>query len=100
MTTPKSPRNRGTGSVPRSPSYVGRNGEHACQVRSSGTFLAFPEQDASPSAEVHELPHGLAAIYIPKGLSRYEQAELCIRLGARRPADLQYLARYERERRR
>lgn len=51
-------------------------------------------------AEVQQLPAGLAAVYISRDLTNYEQAELRVRLGARRPADLQYLARAERERRR
>lgn len=44
MTTRRSPRFRGNRSVPRSPSYVGGNEEHPLQVRSPGTFPAFPEQ--------------------------------------------------------
>ena len=51
-------------------------------------------------AEVQQLPAGLAAVYVLRSLTTYEQAEMRVRLGARRPADLQYLARVERERRR
>ena len=50
--------------------------------------------------EATELRHGLAAVYVPKNLSKHEQAELRVRLGARRPADLEYLARKQREARR
>lgn len=50
--------------------------------------------------ELQELPGGLTAIYVLKSLTTWEQAEVRVRLGARRPADLQFLARYERERRR
>lgn len=47
MKTQKPPEARATGSVPRSPSYVGGNAEHASHVRSCGTFLVFPEQDTT-----------------------------------------------------
>jgi UDP-glucose 4-epimerase len=40
--------------------------------------------------------HGLTAVYVFKHLSKIEQAELRVRLGARRPADLELLARHRR----
>lgn len=46
------------------------------------------------------IPHGLAAVDVPKRLSKTEQAELRVRLGARRPAHLELLARRQREARR
>jgi hypothetical protein len=50
----------------------------------------------TPPIEVQPSRHGLAAVYVSKQLSRYEQAELRVRLGLRRPADLEYLARQRR----
>lgn len=46
------------------------------------------------------LRHGLTAVLIPKSLSKREQAEVRVRLGARRPADLELLAREQRKARR
>lgn len=47
--------------------------------------------------EVVPLRHHLAAVYVHKALSPYERAELRIRLGLRRPADLELVARHARQ---
>jgi hypothetical protein len=47
--------------------------------------------------EARPLRAGLAAVYVPKALTAYERAELRIRLGLRRPADLELVARYRRK---
>ncbi len=61
-----------------------------------------PAEAPPVTAPVEWLPaaHGLAAVYVPKRLPKLEQAELRVRLGARRPADLELLARKQREARR
>jgi hypothetical protein len=43
------------------------------------------------------LRHDLAAVYVLKALTAYERAELRIRLGVRRPADLELVARHTRQ---
>ena len=43
------------------------------------------------------LRHDLAAVYVPKAVTAYERAELRIRLGLRRSADLELVARHTRQ---
>jgi 3-deoxy-D-manno-octulosonic-acid transferase len=50
--------------------------------------------------EIAPTVHGLAAVYVPRHLERWQQAEARVRLGIRRPADLEYLARRQRAARR